>query len=936
MKLRTLLFSLLTAFAVPVFAQLDTVNLTANHLANVGGQLVSGALCLTPTNGNGTPLTFTFGGGGQGTQNAVCYPVTSGVLAAQPVVDTAQSNPLNICLSAQLINSNIYPATNPARVVASWPCLQPASSGQSSWCSTVSGVTTCDLDNYSPTVPALALVVTGPQGPAGPQGASLNPVGAYSSGATYSTGDLVSYGGTNYACISGCSGVTPVAGTHWEAFNLGGGSYTTPYLQNSPIAPQHSVTLPRGVGLIPQSGWTSADILGDSAACGVGDAGATGCTNGISGEGGFGQRIATWAGVPLANINNYGAPSMSTCWWVNQEMFPHENPAIGDGVLRIAGVGGPDVGEGQLQRASMNECMKTLLTWMGTDSASKVTGGNYGTPPANYSTYTGLGGITGLQTSTNHAPITFTLPTFSRYSGYVIVWYATLDANSANSYFTPYFGASPGPCVGPWVGNLVSAPAGGATCQQLPLFNSLPNAAGDGTGIVVHTTTIFLAANPSPTAYQITLYPTLTSGDKFIVLGVALQPQSTTQTPVWLMPMYRQWNDMQFDYASGTSRQIYDDELNDVAYADSLGINAYVFLDRNAMFSTDAEMSATNTAAGFHPGTTGYNEMAANAELFGGAKPELTPVLADPTVFGATLNVASATYPISALDQSLVYSTSCTGAGTWTLPVLNFVTNTNGSYQQNPIGSGKILYISNACSYPLTIQSNNYTNMAANAKLNQYQSGIFYNPGDSAGWTYIVMPADYSQFPGCTSINTSTYTVNPTGDACSIVNTSSTITIPSGVSIGKSFSFVEGNGIGTVSFSVPGGAAGAFTMRGPAGVTLRVAANNNVEVESAYGNYKINYGYQPVATVAGSGGGCGTITANNTNVYAGSFVAGTVTSCTVTITPAIAADQGFACEAHDLTTPADALAQSAFNTTSATLTGTMVAGDHFTWSCTPF
>ena len=69
-------------------------------------------------------------------------------------------------------------------------------------------------------------------------------------------------------------------------------------------------------------------------------------------------------------------------------------------------------------------------------------------------------------------------------------------------------------------------------------------------------------------------------------------------------------------------------------------------------------------------------------------------------------------------------------------------------------------------------------------------------------------------------------------------------------------------------------------------------------------------------------------------VSAGSFHAG-ATSCTVTITMNTAKN-GFACQAQDMTTLTDAMHQSAFTTTTATMTGTVVSGDVITWSCTAF
>jgi hypothetical protein len=63
---------------------------------------------------------------------------------------------------------------------------------------------------------------------------------------------------------------------------------------------------------------------------------------------------------------------------------------------------------------------------------------------------------------------------------------------------------------------------------------------------------------------------------------------------------------------------------------------------------------------------------------------------------------------------------------------------------------------------------------------------------------------------------------------------------------------------------------------------------------------------------------------------AGKFTA-TCTAQTVIMTFATTAPTGWTCDAHDNTTPADALNQTAYSTTSCTLTGTTVAGDVITF-----
>lgn len=70
--------------------------------------------------------------------------------------------------------------------------------------------------------------------------------------------------------------------------------------------------------------------------------------------------------------------------------------------------------------------------------------------------------------------------------------------------------------------------------------------------------------------------------------------------------------------------------------------------------------------------------------------------------------------------------------------------------------------------------------------------------------------------------------------------------------------------------------------------------------------------------------------------WAGSFKSGTTGPCTVTITPGITAPNGFVCDAHDLTTVADAINQTAYSTTTATINGTTASSDLITWKCAAF
>jgi hypothetical protein len=72
--------------------------------------------------------------------------------------------------------------------------------------------------------------------------------------------------------------------------------------------------------------------------------------------------------------------------------------------------------------------------------------------------------------------------------------------------------------------------------------------------------------------------------------------------------------------------------------------------------------------------------------------------------------------------------------------------------------------------------------------------------------------------------------------------------------------------------------------------------------------------------------GCGTTGAVTGGQMTGNFTAGQV-SCIPIITPGFTAPNGFDCQAHDLTTPADSIRESSYTATTCTLTGTVVNAD---------
>ena len=78
--------------------------------------------------------------------------------------------------------------------------------------------------------------------------------------------------------------------------------------------------------------------------------------------------------------------------------------------------------------------------------------------------------------------------------------------------------------------------------------------------------------------------------------------------------------------------------------------------------------------------------------------------------------------------------------------------------------------------------------------------------------------------------------------------------------------------------------------------------------------------------------GCGTTTTLKGGNQGGSFVAGQA-ACAAVITTGLTTTNGYTCWANDLTTPANAVRQVATSTTTATLSGTVVAGDVINFGC---
>ena len=125
-------------FMIGSFATGQTVTVTASHLQNASGQLISGYVYLQPTLTSGQPTWYRSPGGGTVSSAAVPVPVVNGVLSVT-LPDTTQTYPANLCFTMT------YPQGS---LATGYNCLQPHATAYNSsdWCQ--AGV--CNLDNYLP------------------------------------------------------------------------------------------------------------------------------------------------------------------------------------------------------------------------------------------------------------------------------------------------------------------------------------------------------------------------------------------------------------------------------------------------------------------------------------------------------------------------------------------------------------------------------------------------------------------------------------------------------------------------------------------------------------------------------------------------------------------------------------------------------------------
>ncbi len=165
----------------------QTVTVMSNNLQS-GGAPFTGMLSFIPVTSSGVALQgYQLPGGGVATGAPSSVYAQAGVFSIA-LPDTALTAPKNICFRVPQLG-------------VGYQCIQPSATGQSSWCTTVGSVTTCDLGKYVPNLPFVTMQV-GPPGPAGPNTIT-------SGTSTPIVGLLKGAGGTVAQAVAGTDYVAP-------------------------------------------------------------------------------------------------------------------------------------------------------------------------------------------------------------------------------------------------------------------------------------------------------------------------------------------------------------------------------------------------------------------------------------------------------------------------------------------------------------------------------------------------------------------------------------------------------------------------------------------------------------------------------------------------------------------------------------------------------
>lgn len=142
------------------------MTVSSSQLTDVAGNPVTNAtITWAPVNNAGVATAARIGAGGQGVAVPVFARVIAGAFALN-VADTYETNPQNICYSVTVTDNTS------GETLLNYPCVQPASSGASYWCTPGSGGAggTCNFDQFIPPTPAGTMIGVGPTGPTGASG----------------------------------------------------------------------------------------------------------------------------------------------------------------------------------------------------------------------------------------------------------------------------------------------------------------------------------------------------------------------------------------------------------------------------------------------------------------------------------------------------------------------------------------------------------------------------------------------------------------------------------------------------------------------------------------------------------------------------------------------------------------------------------------------
>lgn len=294
--MRKLLIALLLLASPLVLAQ-NFMTVTASQIYGGGNvPLPAGQISFQPTDGNGNPIGYQIGGGGQQVTWPTVCSVSSGTIAAGcQVANVSLTNPMNVCFAVTIKDANNNIILSPA---AGYSCVQPQTTNN--WCASGSIPSgTCDFDLFIPNSPNY---ITARLGPA--QSSSLGGVYSFTCGGSNVVNGIGTSG--QVSCVPGGGSST------WGAITGTLSSQTDLWAYLQTLAPTASPTF-TGVPIAPtpptsdSSGKvaTTAWVNAQGYSTGAGNVSGPGSSviNDVVGMGGTNGKsiIDLGFGFPLAN-----------------------------------------------------------------------------------------------------------------------------------------------------------------------------------------------------------------------------------------------------------------------------------------------------------------------------------------------------------------------------------------------------------------------------------------------------------------------------------------------------------------------------------------------------------------------------------------------------------------------------------------------------------